>query len=418
MQQKGRRLTTGSVEVEWVRIACPVCGKDDSQALYQRVHETGSSLGRLPKTDVVCRVCGFGYTNPRPSPASMDRYYAEASAASGSVFHSTEPGSRLHGLVAERARFMRACIASASFDASNDAFVPSARRWLDVGCATGDLLMGIDLPGWEKTGLEPSRSAVALARGKGLDVAEGQLETSELESQSFGVVSCISALEHVQDPVAALRQLADLVVPNGLVFVEVPDSTKPIAQVSEFYCFEHLSHFTRGSLLRCLAMAGLEAVSFDDRVSISNLRVCARRVSDAALDIAKDWNERAGLTAAVERYSRQRARFEAVLTDRLSERLDRWRREGARVALYGAGVHTRFLMGLLDFESSVECVLDSDPSKLGTEFLRWQIHGPDEIAVLDLDAIVISTQAFEQEVYDQIEPVARAHGIEVVRCYA
>jgi len=102
----------------------------------------------------------------------------------------------------------------------------------------------------------------------------------------------------------------------------------------------------------------------------------------------------------------------------LADRVARWTGRAARVAVYGAGMHTRYLMELFDLGRSVTCLLDIDPRKTGSSFLGWRVFGPDAIPQLDLDAILISTNAFEEEVYSAIAPTARALEIEVVRCYA
>lgn len=398
-------------EVEWVHVPCPLCGADEADPIYERDHETGSSLGRLHKVDVLCRSCSFMYTSPRPSAADMGRYYREAIGASGSIFHSLEPGSRLAGLIRERVRFMESTIQAELGTGSG--------RMMDLGCASGDLLAAFTLPGWRKQGLDPSPSVAEFAARRGLDLVQGEIETAELEGEAFDAVSCISALEHVWDMPLALGRIAEALRPGGLAFMEVPDSTRPIAQIAEFYSFEHLSHFTRSTLLRALGQAGLEPVAWDESVGIPNLRVCARRCPEG-LRLARDHSEvedRQELVSAIDRYRRERGRVEAALVERLEDRVAQWERRSARVALYGAGMHTRFLMEIFDLGPSVACMLDSDPAKAGSSFLGWRVHAPDELPALELDAILISTQAFEQEVYDGLQPAARKHGIEVVRCY-
>ena len=400
---------TDDVECTWV--ACSVCGADDAEPLYRRVHETGSILGRFEKTDVLCRACGFMYTNPRPTPEVMQQYYASASGASGSIYHGSESGSRLHSLVRERARFIARLI---------DEHGPTARASvLDVGCSVGDLLVGLGeaLPGWRRVGLEPSESAARFALERGLEVATGDLETS-LPEDRFELVCCISALEHVFDPRIALERLLRVLAPGGLLVLEVPDSTRPIAQVAEFYSFEHLSHFTRSSLAHCLREVGLEPIAFDDEVGIPNLRVCARRIGEGCGPAVEVRDERERLREAVAGYALERARFENAIVERLSPRIADWRERGERVAVYGAGMHTRFLADLLDLRGSVACVLDGDARKAGQRFLGWPVYGPNAIPALALDAILISTHAFEDEVYAAIAPTAAACGIDVVRCYA
>ncbi|HPG28579.1 MAG TPA: class I SAM-dependent methyltransferase, partial [Myxococcota bacterium] len=365
--------------MEWVHVACAICGAEDADPIYRRTHHAGPTLGRFEKTDVLCNRCGFMYTSPRPSPEDMRRHYASASEASGSVFHRSEPGSRLHRLVTERVRFIESRLP--------DRADREPGRVLDVGCATGDLLAGLEarLPGWRRVGLEPSRSAARAAAARGIEVHEGDLEGAMPEGP-FEIVTCISALEHFWDPRSALERIARALAPEGLLFVEVPDSLRPVAQIAEFYSWEHLSHFTRSSLECCLASVGLVPIAFDEEVGIPNLRVCARRAAAGEVLATRAGDDGAALRAAVDRHREARERFEQGLVERLGGRFARWRAEGARVGVYGAGMHTRFLSDLLDLDDAVACVFDSDPGKIGGRFLDWPVHGPEALAALDLDA--------------------------------
>ncbi|MBK7950963.1 MAG: class I SAM-dependent methyltransferase [Deltaproteobacteria bacterium] len=394
----------------WVEIPCPLCGGRESDPAYAREHETGSALGRIRKIEVLCRTCGFMFTNPRPSPEDMRRYYSEASGASGDVFHSLQPGSRLERLTAERVRFANRLLEGRASTASG--------AILDIGCSTGDLLVGLAREGWRRSGLEPSPRAAEKACARGLDVAVGEIERAAIPAGAFDLVTCISVLEHVSDLEAALAKIAIALRPGGLAIVEVPDSTRPEAQIAEFYSLEHLSHFTRGTLTRALGLAGLAPVAFDDAVGIPNLRVAVGRKGEVDASSSADViDDRAELQAALARYVRERRALEQGLIERLSTRTMSWRASGARVAVYGAGMHTRFLMDLFDLAPSVACVLDSDPGKAGSAFLEWPVHAPDEIPRLELDAILISSNAFEAEIYAAIAPTAAQRGIEVVRCY-
>ena len=393
----------------WVTLPCPLCGSAEFDPAYERVHETGSTLGRFRKVDVLCRDCGFMYTNPRPSAEQMRHYYSDASSASGSVYHSLAHGSRLPDLTIERAQFIASRVA---------AHVPAQHgRLLDIGCSFGDLLSELNLPGWQKVGLEPSSSATQIARDRGLDVFDGDIETTGIASEAYDVVVCISALEHVWDLPLALEKISKAVKPEGLVFIEVPDSLRPIAQIAEFYSFEHFSHFTENTLSRALREVGLAPIAFDQEVSIPNLRVCAKAspaVASARIDASEQRQE---LLDALDRYRAERQSFERQIVERLVGRAACWKQEGARVAIHGAGMHTRFLLDLIDLAPSICCVLDNDPQKAGQRFLNWEVHPPSAIAELGLDAILISTNAFEDEVFAATEPVARKLGIEVVRCY-
>lgn len=66
-------------------------------------------------------------------------------------------------------------------------------------------------------------SEVALARHKRLDERIlGNIETYPFPAESFDLVVCHYVLEHVDDPVAAIRNLASAVKPGGELDVQVP----------------------------------------------------------------------------------------------------------------------------------------------------------------------------------------------------
>ena len=71
---------------------------------------------------------------------------------------------------------------------------------------------------------------------------------------------------------------------------------------------------------------------------------------------------------------------------------------------------------LVDFGACVACVLDSDPKKCGARFLRWEVHAPDEAAELGLDAIVVSSRAYQEEMLRAVAHLVQ-DGVELVACY-
>src|SRR5262249_28588250 len=79
---------------------------------------------------------------------------------------------------------------------------------------------------------------------------------------TFDLVSCRYILEHSPDPVAALIALKSLLSDDGLLLVEVPDSSKFLA--ARDYCFlweEHSCYFVEETLGRLAESAGFRALS-------------------------------------------------------------------------------------------------------------------------------------------------------------
>jgi 2-polyprenyl-3-methyl-5-hydroxy-6-metoxy-1,4-benzoquinol methylase len=98
-------------------------------------------------------------------------------------------------------------------------------RLLDIGCSTGNFLYGMSLTGsWELYGLEPNPHAVDYIRTwYKFPVALGTLEDAHLPSSYFDVITMWHVLEHMPDPRNSLLTVKELLKPDGLLVVEVPN---------------------------------------------------------------------------------------------------------------------------------------------------------------------------------------------------
>ncbi|MEL1239864.1 class I SAM-dependent methyltransferase [Flavobacterium flavipallidum] len=93
-------------------------------------------------------------------------------------------------------------------------------RILDIGAGTGDFLNVAKNDGWQATGIEPSERAKGIAINKGISFVES---TSELESQSFDVITMWHVLEHVPDLDFQIKELKRLLKSTGTLIVAVPN---------------------------------------------------------------------------------------------------------------------------------------------------------------------------------------------------
>ena len=106
-------------------------------------------------------------------------------------------------------------------------------RLLDVGCGPGTITMDLaELLGstGRVTALEVTEEALDLARkeagrhGSGnVDFVTGDAEALDLPDDSFDVVHAHQVLQHLADPVAALREMRRVCRPGGLVAVRDSD---------------------------------------------------------------------------------------------------------------------------------------------------------------------------------------------------
>lgn len=201
-----------------------------------------SDYGRI----VRCRVCGFVYTSPRPEAGALvqgyrsgvdETYLAEGSSRSINAHLSLSAIKR---------------------------FVPRGRL-LEVGCATGYFLNAA-AGDFEAEGLEPSLWACRIARERyRLEVHPETIEeTGRFAPGSFDVVAMIDVVEHLADPMSALRRCAELLKPGGILYLVTPDIGSFSAAVMGRYWWglrpAHIHYFGRGTMRRALSAAGLEPV--------------------------------------------------------------------------------------------------------------------------------------------------------------
>ena len=144
------------------------------------------------------------------------------------------------------------------------------RRLLDVGAADGYLSEILTARGWTVTAVERDPDRAERARGKCQELIVADLaEALGKLSGPFDAIVCGDVLEHLGDPLAALRSVNQSLAPGGLVVVSVPNVAHLFMRLSLLlgrfdYADRgildrtHLRFFTRRTLLAMLAGAGLQ----------------------------------------------------------------------------------------------------------------------------------------------------------------
>ena len=219
---------------------CPVCGSEEFDLFIsgKDFFLTGESFEIMK-----CQGCGFRFTNPRPKPDELGRYYESAEYIS----HSDARKGLIASVYQQVRKYtLNRKLAMISKYHQNGEI-------LDIGCATGQFLHYMEKHGWKTIGVEPDEKTRARAVTEyGLQVfPEEQLNA--FNKSSFDVITMWHVLEHVSDLNSRMKQLKNLLKPKGTIFIAVPnceayDAKKYGVFWAGYDLPRHLYHFTKPDL--------------------------------------------------------------------------------------------------------------------------------------------------------------------------
>jgi SAM-dependent methyltransferase len=136
--------------------------------------------------------------------------------------------------------------------------LPARARILDAGCGSGRNMVELARHG-TITGIELSETSVSLARERGVgEVIEGSVLEMPFAADSFELAASLDVIEHLEDDLAALRELRRVVAPGGALLVTVPAYQWLWSGHDEIN--HHHRRYTRSSLLSVAREAGWEPV--------------------------------------------------------------------------------------------------------------------------------------------------------------
>jgi 2-polyprenyl-3-methyl-5-hydroxy-6-metoxy-1,4-benzoquinol methylase len=141
---------------------------------------------------------------------------------------------------------------------------------LELGSGRGFFLDAARCRGFEPLGIEPSPDLAGRAGDEfGVEVKQGFLEDVDLSGRRFSSVCMFHVLEHVEEPVELLRQLAERLVEPGLIVLEVPNIASAMARrrAETWGAVQpdnlHIAQFTPSTLSSAVQRAGFEIVAVD-----------------------------------------------------------------------------------------------------------------------------------------------------------
>ncbi|WP_372474109.1 class I SAM-dependent methyltransferase [Capnocytophaga sp. ARDL2] len=136
------------------------------------------------------------------------------------------------------------------------------RSVLDIGCGTGDFLVYAKQIGLQTKGVEPNTKAQQLAKEKSIDVVS---TFAELPNQKYDVITLWHVLEHVPNYDEYIVQLKQLLNPDGLLIIAVPNFNSYDAKYYQNFWAawdvpRHIWHFSKKAVQQIVSKHGFQLI--------------------------------------------------------------------------------------------------------------------------------------------------------------
>ena len=193
-------------------------------------------------------------TSPRPDDADLEKYYESESYIS----HSDTRKSifdKLYQIVRNYTLGQKVKLI--------ESFEAEGRTILDIGAGTGDFLRACKKANWTIDGVEPNNKARATANEKvGIHLNE---KIEDLKGQRFDVITMWHVLEHVPNLTTYIKQLEQLLKPNGTLIVAVPNHKSYDANYygafwAAYDVPRHLWHFSQVAMSTLFKASSMQVV--------------------------------------------------------------------------------------------------------------------------------------------------------------
>lgn len=233
------------------RVSCALC---DGRLAWPRYRKFGAWI-------VECVHCGLVSVNPRyPRDVVWRRYSPDYFAREYLPSQGIVDGHVDHAHFDSRFTGVRRLLEQER---------PDKGRLFELGAGAGLFLSSAARHGWQVRGIELSAAGAAFARDTlGVEVTAHAIEDLPGDLGTFDAVVLFDVIEHLYDPVDALRRLYAIARPGAVILVSTPNfnalsRTALGRQWSILSPLEHLYYFTEDTLQRALEAAGFSAVRFE-----------------------------------------------------------------------------------------------------------------------------------------------------------
>lgn len=357
-----------------MHLACPVCGMGESNSLYPTYKGVcvSSQMAFFPDITLdnrLCAHCGFIFN---------------AQGTRGTVLYTPENWKPKPQVMSFSGGAKPQQLRALELFESIYEF-PSHGRLLDFGGGTGAFLSHFHSahPNWELHAIEPGGGFAELSAQPWLNSAYNSPYYQTDIKEHFEAIVVMSVLEHVNNPLHALRWLRAHLAENGILLMQHPDFSR---LPGDLLCADHIGKLTLPHTVMLCRAAGLAVTRVKTNSVFFNL--ACRPCAPSALESRYEANA----AIAAQAVCTAKASVQAVLAA-----ADSAAHTGGKAAVFGTspvGTMAAYLHGR---KNEIVCYVDENTAAQGRDMDGIPVVSPEamsEYGVTDI-ALAISPVYWE-----------------------
>lgn len=335
---------------------CQICNNENGEELGILNYKLFDDSLISGNFDIVsCNRCGFVFYNTSSMQIDYDNFYRES-------FYSTEYINR--ELTSDEINYI---------DKSINILSPYIKdkniSIMDVGCGNGVLLERLNKLGFTNLyGVDPSPSCVNIINKLLNKKAQlGTITNIPFDNIKVDIIILSHVLEHVIDLQLSLKNIDNKISKGGLIYVEVPDSTKyeEYGNPLRYFYLTHINYFDIVHLRDIFYSNGYQEVKsghytrIEGKLSMPCIWAIFRKNRD-------DWIDgRLAITYNLDLANRIKNWFNDNKYNKLDTNniLTDLALSDGKIYLWGLGIHTQMILGMSPLKDCIHRIYFIDNDK-------------------------------------------------------
>ena len=153
---------------------------------------------------------------------------------------------------------------------SSNIQLPEDAVVFEIGCGKGGILSKFFAKGYTVVGCDLCDEEVfRYGRSIGMKLLKGNHNVLKSHGKADLVIFS-HVIEHLPDPIGLLKEVRELLKPDGIIFIAVPGVLDPKTSCNynyaSYFIISHLFHYSAKNMSMMLGLAGYETIKSDERV--------------------------------------------------------------------------------------------------------------------------------------------------------